>query len=204
VRARLIVSTILASGIVLAVGATLAFAGKPGGDGASTTTLYPDLRTVVPAHLNLVKQQQNEYLRFSNGIANTGGGPWALRPDPPIGTAAFTNAVQEIRSNGSQDQCSPDLPKQVTECYDVLLEKVVSSFEYHPTHNHWHTADVALFEVRRGSATRTCGRQELAQARLLSARPVQARRQRTDERADVLGLHTSYQGISAGWVDQYH
>ena len=80
-RARLIVSTVVAGGVVLAIGATLAFAGKPGGGGASTT-LYPDLRTVVPAHLNFVNQQQNEYLRFSNGIANTGGGPWALRPEP--------------------------------------------------------------------------------------------------------------------------
>ena len=86
-RARLIVSTVVAGGVVLAIGATLAFAGKPGGGGASTT-LYPDLRTVVPAHLNLVNQQQNEYLRFSNGIANTGGGPWAMRPENPIGTAS--------------------------------------------------------------------------------------------------------------------
>jgi len=46
VKARLIVSTILAGGLVLAVGATLAVAGKPGG--GATTALYPDLRTVVP------------------------------------------------------------------------------------------------------------------------------------------------------------
>ena len=45
-KARLIVSTILAGGLVLAVGATLAVAGKPGG--GATTALYPDLRTVVP------------------------------------------------------------------------------------------------------------------------------------------------------------
>ena len=71
-NARLIVSTVVAGGVVLAVGATLAVAGKPP---APSTALYPDLRTVVPTHLNFVNQQQNEYLRFSNGIANTGGGP---------------------------------------------------------------------------------------------------------------------------------
>lgn len=201
-KARLIVSTILACGVVPAAGATLALAGKPGG--AASTALYPDLRTVVPAHLNLVNQQQNEYLRFSNGIANTGGGPWALRPDPPIGTAAFTNAVQEIRSNGSPDECSPDLPKQVTECFDVLQEKVVSSFEYHPTHNHWHTADVALFEVRKGSATGpVVGTNSLKLGFCLLDLYKLDDNAPTSEKT-FWDCYTSYQGISAGWVDQYH
>ena len=43
---------------------------------APTTSagLLPDLQTTVPAHLNLVNQQQHDYLRFSNGIANAGPG----------------------------------------------------------------------------------------------------------------------------------
>lgn len=36
---------------------------------------YPDLRAVVPQKVQLVNQQQHEWLRFSNGIANTGTGP---------------------------------------------------------------------------------------------------------------------------------
>ena len=64
-RARLIVATVVALGLALAVGGTMAFAGKPAPDSSK----YPDLRTVVPTHLNLVNQQQNEYLRLSNGIA---------------------------------------------------------------------------------------------------------------------------------------
>jgi hypothetical protein len=50
---RLIVTTVVVGGIALAVGATLAFAGKPGGGGTSTAN-YPDLRAVVPAHVQLV------------------------------------------------------------------------------------------------------------------------------------------------------
>ena len=68
-RTRLIVTTIVMGGLALAIGA-IALAGKPAPD----MSKYPDLRTVVPDHLNLVNQQQNEYLRFSNGIANTGPG----------------------------------------------------------------------------------------------------------------------------------
>ena len=70
VRARLIVTTIVMGGLALAIGA-IALAGKPP---SADTSKYPDLRTVVPDHLNFVNQQQKEFLRFSNGIANTGPG----------------------------------------------------------------------------------------------------------------------------------
>ena len=200
-RARLIVSTIVAGGVVLAVGATLALAGKPAG--GTSTTLYPDLRTVVPAHLNLVNQQQNEYLRFSNGIANTGGGPWALQPDPPIGTAPFTNALQEIRSNGAQHECGTQ-PKPSDPCYTVLKEQLVSTFEYHEAHNHWHTADVALFEVRKGSPTgQVVGENSVKVGFCLLDLYKLGDNAPTSAKV-FWDCYTSFQGVSVGWVDQYH
>ena len=118
-----------------------------------TGGLLPDLRTVVPAHLNLVNEHQREILRFSNGIANTGAGPWAMRPDPPPSEATtVVSAVQEFRDSGALYKCG-EQPKQVTECYNVVSEKVAGTFEFHPAHNHWHIGDVALFEVRKGSPT---------------------------------------------------
>ena len=150
-RARLIVATIVAGGLALAVGGTMALAGKPA---APDTSKYPDLRAVVPDHLNLVNQQQNEYLRFSNGIANTGPGPWAMRPENELGSTPTTTAIQEIRSSNARYLCGTQ-PKPSDPCYTVLSEQAVSIFEYHPTHNHWHTADVAQFEVRKGSPTGT-------------------------------------------------
>ncbi len=199
-RARLIVLTIVAGGVVLAVGGTMALAGK---SPAPDLSKYPDLRTVVPDHLNLVNQQQNEYLRFSNGIANTGPGPWALRPDPPIGTAPITNAIQEIRSSNAQFLCGTQ-PKPSDPCYTVVFEQVVSTFEYHPTHNHWHTADVARFEVRKGSPTGPVvgGNSIKVGFCLLDLYNL-------DGNAPTSGkvfwdCYTSYQGIQSGWVDQYH
>src|SRR4028119_1234536 len=60
--------------------------------------LYPDLQTVVPTHLGIQNQQQRTTLRFSNGIANTGLGPWRMRPDLP---PTVTTGVQESRdANG--------------------------------------------------------------------------------------------------------
>src|SRR3712207_2548203 len=104
--------------IALCVVIPAAMAGKAP---TTSTGLLPDLQTVVPTHLNLVNQQQHDYLRFSNGIANTGGGPWALRPQHALGSAPTTTAIQEIRSNGAYYKCG-EQPKQVTDCYRIVAE----------------------------------------------------------------------------------
>ena len=86
-------------GLLAVVG--VAVAGRGGGDAGSTdlSAHYPDLRTVVPAHLQLVNEHQRETLRFSNGIANTGPGPWGMRPDPPVADATLTTTA--VRSGFS-------------------------------------------------------------------------------------------------------
>jgi lysyl oxidase len=182
-----------------------ALAGQGGGGGTTApTTLYPDLRTVVPQHLNLVNEHQRDLLRFSNGIANTGGGPWAMRPDPPLDQATdFTTAIQEIRSNGSYYKCGTQ-PKQVTDCYEVLQEFPTSRFEFHPAHNHWHMGDVALFEVRKGSPTGpVVGGNSIKTTFCLIDWYKLEDNSPASERV-FFDCYTSYQGISVGWVDQYH
>lgn len=52
--------------------------------------LLPDLMTVVPKHLQIQNSQQNEMLRFSNGIANVGLGPWWLEPEFPAADASVS------------------------------------------------------------------------------------------------------------------
>ena len=181
-----------------------AFGARASGGGTkSLVHLYPDLRTVVPTHLNLVNAHQQEILRFSNGIANTGGGPWALRPHPALGTAPTVTAMQEIRSNGSYYKCG-EQPKQVTECYDVLAEYPTSVFAYHETHNHWHIDDVAVFEVRKGSPTGPIvGNNRIKTTFCLIDWYKLDDNSPTKERV-FFDCYTSYQGISVGWVDQYH
>lgn len=199
-KARLIMSTILAGGLVLVLGAALALAGKPG----SPTGLLPDLRTVVPTHLNLVNEHQQDILRFSNGIANTGAGPWALRPEPPPGEATtVVSAVQEFRDSGAFYKCG-EQPKQVTECYNVVSEQVAGTFEFHPAHNHWHIGDVALFEVRKGSPTGpVVGGNSIKTTFCLIDWYQLDDNSPAPERV-FFECYTSFQGISSGWVDQYH
>lgn len=151
--------------------------------------LYPDLRTVVPQHLQIVNKGAREILRFSNGIANTGDGPWRMRPEFPISDSFQTqNAIQEILdANGN-----------------VVEERTVSEFEFHPEHNHWHIAGVALFEVRYGAPDGPVwGGNSIKTTFCLIDWYKLEDNSRTPERTywDCAG---SYQGISVGWVDQYH
>ena len=181
--------------------------GGPAGTTATGVALYPDLRTVVPQHLNLVNQQQNEYLRFSNGIANTGAGPWALRPDPFPGEAPPETetiaAIQEIRDSGAYYKCG-EQPKQVTACYNVVSESATADFEYHPEHNHWHLGDVALFEIRKGSPTgKIVGGNSIKTTFCLIDWYKLDDNSPSAERV-FFDCYASYQGISSGWVDQYH
>ncbi len=175
---------------------------------SSLAAYYPDLRTVVPQHLNLVNSSQQEILRFSNGIANTGPGPWALRPDPFPGDAGPTtttiDAVQEFRSSNTPYRCG-EQPKSVSDCYDLVGERVAGTFEFHPAHNHWHIGDVALFEVRVGNPYTgpIVGGNSLKTTFCLIDSYALVGNSATSQRV-FWDCYAGYQGIRSGWVDQYH
>jgi hypothetical protein len=192
--------------VLLALAAALVLAlpslgGKPGSSGVG---LMPDMRTVVPSHLQLVNEHQQETLRFSNGIANTGAGPWALRPDPPLELATdTTSAIQEIRDSNAFYKCG-EQPKQVTACYNIVSEHFGGTFVYHPQHNHWHIGDVALFEVRQGSTTGPIvGGNSIKTTFCLIDWYKLDDNANTAERT-FFDCYKGHQGIQSGWVDQYH
>ena len=199
---RLVVLGSAFAGLAL-IAAFPLYAGGGGGGGAATGPL-PDMQTVVPRHLQLVNQQQKEFLRFANGIANTGVGPLALRPDPPIADATTTTtAIQEIRSSNALYKCG-EQPKQITACYTIVRERVVGTFEFHPAHNHWHIGDVALFELRKGSPTGPIvGGQSIKTTFCLIDWYKLDGNANTAERT-FFDCARSFQGIQSGWVDQYH
>jgi hypothetical protein len=201
---KLIVLATAALGLLAIVG--VASAARDDGGSADLSAHYPDIRTVVPQHLNLVNQQQRDILRFSNGIANTGPGPWALAPDPPLSDAVSTvTAIQEIRDRNAYYAC--DL--QITEppdCYNVLASFPTGTFEFHPAHNHWHIGDVALFEVRKGDPYKgkiVGGNSIKTTFCLIDWYQLDLKSPNTTERS-FFDCYKSFQGISSGWVDQYH
>ena len=195
------ISLFLLTAAAVALGtASAVYGGKPTSGGG----LLPDMRTVVPTHLNLVNEHQRDVLRFSNGIANTGAGPWALRPDPPLELATTTTtAIQELRDSSAYYKCG-EQPKQVTACYNVVSERAAGTFEYHPAHNHWHIGDVALFEVRKGSPTGPIvGLNSIKTTFCLIDWYKLDDNPKTPERV-FFDCYKGHQGISPGWVDQYH
>ena len=179
--------------------ATGSFAAKPAPAG-----LYPDLRAVIPQHVQLVNAGQQEWLRFSNGLANTGAGPWALRPEPPPALATdVVSAVQEIRDSGALYRCGTE-PKQVTDCHNVVSETVTGSYVFHPTHNHWHLGDIAQFDVRKGSPTGPIVNDLSVKTSFCLIDLYKLEGNSPTKERVFWDCYASYQGVSAGWVDQYH
>ncbi|MGQ0606789.1 MAG: lysyl oxidase family protein [Candidatus Nitrosotenuis sp.] len=150
--------------------------------------VLPDLVTVVPSHVQLVNSHQKEIIRFSNGIANTGDGYWQMRPEFPLDDPSTPQKAFQmiLDQNGN-----------------VAREVQVGQFEYHPTHHHWHVADVALFSVHTGSPSGPIFSQTLKTSFCLLDLYKMDDNSPTTERAywDCL---SGYQGVSPGWVDQYH
>ena len=154
-----------------------------------TAGLLPDLQTVVPQHLGIMNEHQREILRFSNGVANTGAGDWRMRPALALDADhASQDAIQEILDANN----------------NVVEGKVVSQFEFHETHNHWHIGGIALFEVRAGSPTGpVVGGNSMKTTFCLIDWYKLEGHSPTTERI-YFECNGAYQGISPGWVDQYH
>lgn len=81
---------------------------------------------------------------------------------------------------------------------------MVSQFEYHPTHRHWHVNGVALFEIRVGSPDGPVfGGNSVKTTFCLIDWYKLDDNAKTPERG-YFACAGAYQGISPGWVDQYH
>jgi hypothetical protein len=169
------------------------------------TAKLPDMRTVIPSQLQVVnpaKGTKREMLRFSNGVANRGDGPWRMRPEFPLANPTQPQgAIQELLNSADSSGA-------------VVYEKRVSQFEFHPTHNHWHINGIALFEVRKskGGAARTADIGEVYGGNSIKTTfclidwiryEGNSNNGKSSDRYyfDCAG---ATQGISVGWVDQYH
>lgn len=135
-----------------------------------------------------MNEHQREILRFTNGIANTGDGPLRLRPEfPESGIDGTQDAVQEILDASGT----------------LVSEAVVSVFEFHERHHHWHVANVARFEIRIGSPTGPVLTSAVKVGFCVIDWYKLEDHAKTPERS-YWDCEFSYQGISVGWVDQYN
>lgn len=156
--------------------------------GSSSAELLPDLQTVIPQHLQIQNEHKRELLRFANGIANTGDGPWHMRPIFPLDDPSQPQSAYQDIFDASGN---------------VVESKLVSQFEFHPAHNHWHIGGVAVFEVRSGSPDGPLVGDSIKSTACLIDWYKINDNSKTPERVywDCMG---ESQGITVGWVDQYH
>ncbi len=142
---------------------------------------YPDLMPLPPASLYLKPNGQDIELRFSNTIANVGGGPLRL-----------TARVQGGRSIATQEI--------VDGAGNVLATQYGGSFEYHPTHHHTHVDNIALYELRRGDRNGPVVGQSKKVSYCMED-SIQYGSQWSPR--DYAKCTPTLQGISAGWADVY-
>ncbi len=188
----------------------------------SETDLLPDLMTVVPKHLSIQNEHQEEMLRFSNGIANVGVGPWWLEPDfPSDESTTHCQGAYQVIVGGDQ---FPDRQLQTdgytipapAGSYSVRCQK--GNFDYHETHNHWHIDNVGEFKVCAEDAFDAFGA-DCDPATTSSGEPTVGIKYTfclidwykladntasSDDTRNFFECNSGMQGITPGWVDQYH
>jgi hypothetical protein len=99
--------------------------------------LLPDLSATPPVNLWLQRNWGGGgSIHFSNTIANVGHGAFVVAGSLSA-DGVHTDATQELF----------DAQRRIVAVQDIGL------FAYHPTHHHFHVADVSLYELRSGSAT---------------------------------------------------
>jgi hypothetical protein len=186
------IALIVAATCLPAVGlAAVATGGERPGSGAA---LYPDLRTAVPHQFTVQNDHQHEFLRFSNLIGNTGQGDLKLVPETDPSTNVTTGYQELLDAAGN-----------------VVSRHPASEFVFHPEHNHWHAAGVALFEIRLAQDDGTRGRYGAVFSNesiktsfcLLDLIKLDDNSPTTEKKYWECAPDAP-QGISAGWGDQYH
>lgn len=184
--------------------------------------LLPDLFTVVPKHLQIQNTQQTETLRFSNGIANLGRGPWWLEPDfPDAGSGETCQAAYQVITGPEHFEGREIIPtdEQVPApdgTFELRCQK--GNFDFHETHNHWHIDNVGEFKVcvaddfdvfgRDCEPAATTGGEPTVGIKftfcLIDWYRLGTNSPSSDPTRNFFSCETGFQGVSPGWVDQYH
>lgn len=201
---------LIALALAAASGGTVSVvAGPPRPSDPCPGGLEPDLQPIVPHHLQIQNAQGREYLRLTNGIANLSGGPWHLEPQTTIGgTGGTTTAIQGIwdKVGGPSDPTAR-----------IVCRVATTVFEFHPAHNHWHIGSVARFGVNHAADDGTGGAigsvyvNDLGVAQsfkttfcLIDWVKIDAQKKTPDVTYWACDRTAPYQGVSVGWIDQYH
>jgi len=157
---------------------------------------YPDLQTLPPSDLQIVREAGTKVLRFANTVWNKGQGPLELRP-VQNSTTGLTDAYQRVYTHDADGIRS--LPS----------ETLVGSFVFHVDHNHWHFENFALYELRSVAVDGGIGDVVHATSGKVTFCVIDVTAVNTTlEHAAATRVYSGCtqngpQGISVGWGDRY-
>ncbi|MHA7648037.1 lysyl oxidase family protein [Nitrosopumilus sp. S4] len=183
-RMTTLIPMLIAIGLMITVPMTVS-AAPP--NKIPSEALLPELQAVVPDGIQVVHKQQSDTLRFTNGIANTGLGHWQMAPTFPANPDDDVIATQQLLDADG----------------NIVHEQVVSTFEFHDEHNHWHIADVTEFSVHQGSPDGPVVGDSNKVTFCVEDVYNMIGNTNTADRV-FWDCTVSLQGVQAGWADQYH
>jgi hypothetical protein len=150
--------------------------------------VLPDLQTMPPTDLVIwIDAQGRKTLRFSNWILNAGPGVLEIWGESNPETEKTSVTQRLYKTDGSYD------------------ERPTGDFVFHPTHNHWHTENFALYEVW---SVKTGGQPD----KVVAVTDKVSYCLRDDRRSALEGAtrqgayfqcNQDKQGMSPGWIDIY-
>lgn len=148
---------------------------------------WPDLETLPPFDLRLVRRGSERILRFSNAVWNRGEGALEMRgvQDPSLGSVRVSQVLY--------------LPGEST------LSQEMGMLEFHAEHNHWHWDGFSRYEIwstdAEGHAQELVGSSGKVSYCMMDIRPANPETMSTRRQYGQCGWRI--QGISSGWVDVY-
>lgn len=143
---------------------------------------YPDWTAVPPTNAFIENTSDGrKNLRFGTAIVNGGPGHIQIRG---VVEGSLTRGYQQILDPSNR----------------VVQEQDVGTFEYHPTHGHFHITDVSRYELRQGTFSgpivRTAAKVSFCVEDSLKYYP-------SDETARYPDCSSMLMGITRSWADHY-
>jgi len=108
--------------------------------------LCPDITEEAPAHLNVKRAHQEEWLRFTSTHWNEGTGPLQIR-----GGGQIQPCQVEENGNIIVSECTFSTQEILDAAGNVVYKQPAGIAVFHPDHNHWHQDNVADFVLRSES-----------------------------------------------------
>lgn len=159
--------------------------------------LCPDITEEPPAHLNVQRAQQQEWLRFTSTHWNEGLGPLQIRGGGQVSAC-------QVEENGHliDSVCTFSTQEVLNAAGQVVYTQPAGVAVFHPDHQHWHQDNVADFVLRAGTLDGAIvGKATKVTYCLID---YDSGKNGLTREKHYFECNADLQGISVGFGDEYH